>query len=105
MRTAHSEQIRVEAASIRRYATVAAIKRRAFDLTAPIISDDIFIADTVGGPHRSRTQPTLNLGDAARWLLANGEAEPVMPRQARPLFIFPAKHTRLFMRYMCLRAR
>jgi hypothetical protein len=67
-------EIRAEVAAIRRYAAVAAIKRQALGLAAPMtISDDVFIADTVGGPRRSRTlaesynQPTLDLRDASRW--------------------------------------
>jgi hypothetical protein len=64
----------------------------------------------------SRRQPMLDLRDASRWLLANGE--PVtptakaalgeigrMPRRPRPILVFPAKYARLLQAFVCLRAR
>jgi hypothetical protein len=100
---ARSEQIRAAAEAIRRHATVAGIKRRALGLAPMTISDDIF----VGG------QPVLNLIDARRWLLANGEAAalggigpaPRMPRRARPVFVLPgnARLRQLMMSCICRR--
>ena len=70
MRTARNEQIRAAAADILRHPRVIALKQAALGLTAPVTISDNEKGTTLN-------QPVLDLGDAARWLLANGE--PVSP--------------------------
>jgi hypothetical protein len=72
---ARSEQAQIEAAAIKRHATVIAIKRQALGL-APISGRDI----------------------ATRSLLYTA-------KRPRPIFIFPARYARLFRACRCLRVR
>jgi hypothetical protein len=92
MRTARSERselVRAEVASIRRYATVAGLKRRALSLTAPmtIIDDEkgICVTDTLG-------------------LTKGVVIADTLPRRPRPLFVFPenARLRRLLTSCVCL---
>jgi hypothetical protein len=79
--TARNEQVRAETAAILRYARVAEIKRRALD-PAPILD----------GSYEQKS---------------GGKFAIVTPNRRVPRVILavPAKHARLLMTYMCLRAR
>jgi hypothetical protein len=70
-------QVRAAAADIRRYAAVAAIKRRALDPT-PIVDDP-----------RELSVPGRTL----------------FPKKPRALFVIPAKYAKLLQACRCLRAR
>jgi hypothetical protein len=75
MHAVSRNDIRAEAANIRRFATVAAIKRRALD-PAPI-------ADEPRDPLRDRPRP----------------------KRPRAVLAFPPRYARLLQACMCLRAR
>jgi hypothetical protein len=103
-------EIQAEVAAIRRHAAVIAIKRKALLTASMIISDDEKDVDSI---HTLGGQPMVDLRDARRWLLANGEAGPAsptakagrMPRRPRPILVFPAKYARLLQAFVYLRAR